>query len=148
FVTICMKTLAKKPADRYVEMAPLVADLDGYLRRVPPPSRPLNLPNEAAALAAATSVSPETVLPSSAEAKRQEEQALNEQRRFAAEEERKAKEQQQRRQVGEAKLAHLVREALDRTGGRPNEQDVKAANETCRQYHVTVDRAQAIVKEA
>jgi formylglycine-generating enzyme required for sulfatase activity len=91
--------------------------------------------------------------------RKQEEQARQqreeETRRAAAEAARRQREEEQRRQreaaelqqQGEAKLARLVRESLERTGGRPTAADTAAANELVRQHHVAKERARAIVAE-
>jgi formylglycine-generating enzyme required for sulfatase activity len=76
-------------------------------------------------------------------------------RRAAAEAARRQREEEQRRQweladlqqQGEAKLARLVRESLEHTGGRPTAEDTVAANELVRHHHITKERAKAIVAE-
>jgi hypothetical protein len=52
------------------------------------------------------------------------------------------------RQEGEQKLAELVRQALDRTGGRPTPEDTAAVNDHVRRYRIERTRAEAIVEEA
>ena len=50
------------------------------------------------------------------------------------------------RNEGEAKLARLVREALERTRGTPIAEDTAAANELVRQHRIEKARADAIVR--
>jgi formylglycine-generating enzyme required for sulfatase activity/tRNA A-37 threonylcarbamoyl transferase component Bud32 len=76
-------------------------------------------------------------------ARRQEEQKRREQEEAA----RRLQEQARLRQEGEAKLARLVREALERTRGKPTAEDTAAANELVRQHHVEKGRADEIVRE-
>ena len=51
------------------------------------------------------------------------------------------------RQEGETKLARLVREAYDRTRGKPTEDDNRAAAELCRRHQLTHERAKVIARE-
>src|SRR4029077_3702527 len=66
---------------------------------------------------------------------------------------RRHEQEQQKRELarmqkeGEVKLAALVRQALDRTGGRPTPADSAAANELVRRFRVDASRANAIVVE-
>jgi formylglycine-generating enzyme required for sulfatase activity len=85
---------------------------------------------------------------------RQERQEQDEARRQAEEQKRreqeKAARQQERarlRQDGEAKLARLVKDALERTRGKPTSEDTAAANELVREHHIKKDRAESIIRE-
>ena len=87
-----------------------------------------------------------------AEARRhqdEERQAKKRQRREREEAERRHKEQAltRLRQEGEAKLVQLVRNAYDRTRGKPAEEDNRAATEVCRQHQLTQERAKTIARE-
>ncbi len=76
------------------------------------------------------------------ERRRAEEQKRREQQEAA----RQQQEQARLRQEGEGKLARLVREALERTRGKPTAEDTAAANELVRQHHIEKGRADAIVR--
>ena len=59
----------------------------------------------------------------------------------------KAQEANRLQKEGENRLAHFLRETLDRTGGRPSPADSTAANEICKRHCIAKDRAKQIVAE-
>ena len=75
--------------------------------------------------------------------------AEEKQRREREEAERRREEQEltRLRQEGETKLALLVRDAYDRTRGRPTEDDNRAAAELFRRHQLSQDRAKVIARE-
>jgi len=84
------------------------------------------------------------------EAERQEQahhQAEEQRRREQAEAARQRQELARLREDGEAKLGLLVRQALDRTHGKPTEEDIAAANDLLGQHRIEKERAQAIIRE-
>lgn len=72
---------------------------------------------------------------------------LERKRRDEEEAERQREELERLQKEGEAKLAVLVREALDRTQGKPTKDDNAAAKEMCKQHHMDKERAKQIVEE-
>jgi len=79
-----------------------------------------------------------------------EEQSRREQEEFRRQREVQERQQQalvRLREEGEAKLARLIRAALDRTAGKPTPKDNELANELVRQYQLAKERAEAIVCE-
>lgn len=97
------------------------------------------------------------------ESRRQEEQRQQEEAKRRQEEERRQREAEEQRQredqerrqqelarlqkEGEASLARLVHEALERTQGRPTPEDTAAADELCKRHRLPTKRAQPIVHE-
>jgi formylglycine-generating enzyme required for sulfatase activity/tRNA A-37 threonylcarbamoyl transferase component Bud32 len=77
--------------------------------------------------------------------KTDQQRQAKEQRR--QEQERQQQERARLQQEGEAKLARLIRKALDRTRGRPTAEDSAAAKELCQHHHIPSERAQAIARE-
>jgi WD40 repeat protein len=73
-----------------------------------------------------------------------------EQLRLREQEERLRREQedeQQRQREGEEQLRQLVRAALDRTGGKPTDNDRAQARDLCRRYKLSNERANAVVRQ-
>jgi len=72
-----------------------------------------------------------------AERKRQEQQEIA----------RQKQELEQLQQKGESKLIALVREAMDRTQGKPTQEDTAAAREIVKQHRISSERAKQAVEE-
>ena len=95
----------------------------------------------------------ETRLRAEQERQRQEQEAA----RLRAEQERRQREKKEAerqeqelarlQQEGETKLAQLVRDALDRTQGKPTQDDTVAANAVCKCHRIPTERAKQIVSE-
>jgi hypothetical protein len=68
-------------------------------------------------------------------------------RREQEETERQRKEVERLQKEGEIKLVQFIREALDRTQGKPTKDDTAAANELCKQHRIDKERAKQIVEE-
>src|ERR1019366_8224151 len=77
----------------------------------------------------------------------QEKAEIERKRREQEEADRKRKELERLQKEGETKLTLFVREALDRTQGKPTKDDTAAANEMCKQHRIDKERAKQIVEE-
>jgi formylglycine-generating enzyme required for sulfatase activity len=122
--TVCRKALAKRPEERPASMAELASSLEAYLRPgTPAPSERTPGPSE------------RTPIPVQGE----------EGSRPAQDGGRR--EPTQLQEEGEAKLTRLLRQSLERTGGKPTAEDRSAANELVRQYHLGRERGRALVRE-
>src|ERR1019366_1324000 len=66
-------------------------------------------------------------------------------RREQQEGDRKRQELTQLQTEGESRLVQLIREALDRTQGKPAQNDTTAFNEICKQYGIPTEKGRLIV---
>ena len=83
------------------------------------------------------------------EKKRQDQQKaeIDRKRQEQEESDRQRQELERLQKEGETKLTLFVREALDRTQGKPTKDDTAAANEMCKQHRIDKERAKQIVEE-
>ena len=93
----------------------------------------------------------ESLNPMQAQREREEEirlQAeLDRKRREREEAERQRQELERLQKEGETRFVEFVREALDRTEGKPTQDDTAAANEIRKQHRIPTERANQIVSE-
>ncbi|MHB1423099.1 MAG: bifunctional serine/threonine-protein kinase/formylglycine-generating enzyme family protein [Gemmataceae bacterium] len=166
FGKMCCYALFKTTEPKNRHWATVSKDLHEMLEQCTEQELEHRLPNFEPVLKVLEALAPQRQK-ADAERKRREEEAAEQKRQELlqqqeaahqkAEAERKRQEQEeaarqkreleQLQQKGESKLVQFVREAMDRTQGKPSQEDSTAAREIVKQHRISSDRAKQIVAE-